>query len=587
MFRRTCLLPLRQALPQWQPAMQRRYLKDGYARRQTRLAAPPQTWSQRMVTRLEDAWAHLQRQRLLFKHLMVKHRLLSLRFGPDTKYSFVWTVSNVCGHGSFLFLMASYLETDFLNLRLYAFSGITLSMVFQYYRENPLWIPIRWNSLFLVINTLMILRLLKEKSDALFISGDERKVFENLFERRGMKQEDFMKLMQLAERKEVPHGEKLIVQGRTNNHVYLVVSGSLQVNKNGHFISRLKPFSFAGEMSFLRWQGNVTSLEGGEVSTATVECTEDCVLYSWHFRDLDHIMRKNPVCGMMFESSISNDMNRKLNHDEHNKVRRDYEALLRYVVGCFAPFAPRSRPPHHPLISTSHLTPYQINNPFYSTRSGAIMDGEITDREKHALDEYRQQHNIAHEEHFQLIKTLGWSAEEYAVGSRGCVRSSLLRISVFWSCPLPPRSFPFFLLFVTAMDSGSGPAPEKINQYRELLSAELSSGVLSSAGRARLRNFRRVHHINADKHMDMCRYHNDPHHTPPHLVLCPVAPSRLIHMLLLYSVHLIRWHSELGWTFDEFEDGKRAPPTPPTPTPAPTPTSPPLAAAGAATVGTT
>ena len=136
------------------------------------------------------------------------------------------------------------------------------------------------------------------------------------------------------------------------------------------------------------------------------------------------------------------------------------------------------------------------------------------------------------------------------------------------------------------MDSGSGPAPEKINQYRELLSAELSSGVLSSAGRARLRNFRRVHHINADKHMDMCRYYDNPHHTPPHLLLCPV-PHPASSICSSCTLSTVRWHSELGWTFDEYEDGKRAPSTPPTPTPAPTPTPPPLAAAGAATVGTT
>ena len=102
----------------------------------------------------------------------------------------------MAGHGSFFFLALSYLENDFLNLRLFALSGqissviififititsiiifflslywnlyvlclytgISLSIIFQYYRERPLWIPIKWNALFLLINTVMAMFILK------------------------------------------------------------------------------------------------------------------------------------------------------------------------------------------------------------------------------------------------------------------------------------------------------------------------------------------------------------------------------------------------------------------------------------------
>ena len=39
--------------------------------------------------------------------------------------------------------------------------GISLSIIFQYYRERPLWIPIKWNALFLLINTVMAMIILK------------------------------------------------------------------------------------------------------------------------------------------------------------------------------------------------------------------------------------------------------------------------------------------------------------------------------------------------------------------------------------------------------------------------------------------
>ena len=66
-------------------------------------------------------------------------------------------------------------------------------------------------------------------------------------------------MISTAEKVEKKEGDKIIVQGQRNKHVYLVVSGSLCVMKTGHFLSRLKEFSFAGEMSFLRWQGKTTA----------------------------------------------------------------------------------------------------------------------------------------------------------------------------------------------------------------------------------------------------------------------------------------------------------------------------------------
>ena len=96
------------------------------------------------------------------------------------------SLSNLAGHGSFLLLALSYCENDLLQLRLFAASGMTLSIIFQYYRAIPLWIPIRWNFLFLMINTTMIGWLVKETMDADNMSKDEKELYRTVFERRGM-----------------------------------------------------------------------------------------------------------------------------------------------------------------------------------------------------------------------------------------------------------------------------------------------------------------------------------------------------------------------------------------------------------------
>jgi CRP-like cAMP-binding protein len=320
-----------------------------------------------------------RRRKLLLRGEMIKHRIFHFSFPGFEKRSFPYTISNICGHGAFLFLAISYLEVDLLNLRLFAFSGISLSMIFQFYREHPLIIPLRWNSLFLAINTFMIARIFKEKADAQNISADQRMVFEGLFERRNMKQEDFCKLMADAERIETTSGEKIIHQGENNHYVYLLLSGALVVTKKDRFVARLDKLSYAGEMSYLRWQANPQSRAEGEVATSDVLCVEDCVLFRWAFRDLDHLMRSNPVVAVIFESCVSNEMNRKFNMEDHNKALREYDTLLH----------------------------------------GAMMDGMMTDKEREILADFRKKNAVGDAEHEQLVTALGWTMAEYQAGTKG------------------------------------------------------------------------------------------------------------------------------------------------------------------------
>lgn len=63
----------------------------------------------------------------------------------------------------------------------YAASGIGLSALFQFYRAQPLWIPIGWNGLFMVINVSMIGLLLKERNDAGKLGDDPEQVCKSVY----------------------------------------------------------------------------------------------------------------------------------------------------------------------------------------------------------------------------------------------------------------------------------------------------------------------------------------------------------------------------------------------------------------------
>jgi CRP-like cAMP-binding protein len=172
-----------------------------------------------------------------------------------------YTLSNLAGHGSFLCLALAYMESDYLHLRMYAFTGVGLAMVFQYYREKPLWIPIRWNGLFLLINLFMIMTLMKEESDASNLTEEEKHLFKTLFEKRGMRPVDYLHLISLAKRLEFHKTDKLVDEKKKNNRVYLVKKGKLSVYKNGQQVGHISTNQFVGAMSFLSWEGALETSE--------------------------------------------------------------------------------------------------------------------------------------------------------------------------------------------------------------------------------------------------------------------------------------------------------------------------------------
>ena len=144
-------------------------------------------WLQKTSQRLRGSMDFLSMEMVKPRTISFRNPYLRSADHSAVRWNFSYTFSNLAGHGSFLLLALSYLEKDFLHLRLFAASGMSLSIIFQYYREKPLWIPIRWNILFLLINTSMVAALLMERAEADHMSPDEKVLYTTFFERRGKK----------------------------------------------------------------------------------------------------------------------------------------------------------------------------------------------------------------------------------------------------------------------------------------------------------------------------------------------------------------------------------------------------------------
>jgi CRP-like cAMP-binding protein len=148
----------------------------------------------------------------------------------------------------------SYLATDPLQLRLFAAGGVSCAIVFQYYREKPLWLPLKWNALFLLINTTMALILLSEAAGAEHLTAEERGIYETVFKSKGLKPTEFLRLIRVAERREVPKGATLLRAGGASTNLYLLLSGRLTIrDAKGKEVDVLYPYQFAGALSYLKF----------------------------------------------------------------------------------------------------------------------------------------------------------------------------------------------------------------------------------------------------------------------------------------------------------------------------------------------
>lgn len=323
-----------------------------------------------------------------FKNFMLKERLVPLLSYNGRRLQFKWT--NICGHGAFLYLAVSYMETDFWNLRLYATGGIVLSMFFQYYRPQPLWIPIKWNVIFLVINAVMIAQIYYEYMTAENITQEQKSIYTNMFRDLGMNAVSYFRLISCAERVTLEKGEALISAGKHNDHLSLVVSGSLDVLREGEAVSSIGPDQFCGEMSFLQWKDELRKhlLKDPVAEPDTVHilgvgnivsAEDGTVVYRWNFWDLHKLFLRDMSVGVVVERLLSNDLNNKMKNNWKEEPVSRYKQIL----------------------------------------SGAMIDGLITPNERQVLKEFREAHGVTDEQHFKCLEKLNWTRDEFQRGYRG------------------------------------------------------------------------------------------------------------------------------------------------------------------------
>lgn len=207
---------------------------------------------------------------------------------------------DLAGHLAFALIALSFLVRDILWLRALSITASVASIAYGYYAaDEPLWIIIGWNIVFIVLNVLQISWLLKERRGVSF-TDEERELYETSFSR--FTPVEYMRLLRLATWRDAAPGTKLVTAGEEAPEVMLLFSGRVEVEKNGRRLAELRSGDFVGEISFVK----------GTPAAATVTTLEPTRYVSWPCTALRQLLDRNPSMGMVLQAELSEDMADKL-----------------------------------------------------------------------------------------------------------------------------------------------------------------------------------------------------------------------------------------------------------------------------------
>ncbi|MDP6688051.1 MAG: cyclic nucleotide-binding domain-containing protein [Alphaproteobacteria bacterium] len=153
------------------------------------------------------------------------------------------------GHLSFLIVALSLLMRDIILLRLLGILSGLVGVGYNYFvTVEPLWVPIIWLSVFMLINIYMIATFFVSNRETSLSEADLALWKTNFL---GLAIEEYKRLKSIFEYRSYGDGEVLIHAGRENGFLYFVTSGQLSVRRDGAEIGKLHQGGIVGEMSFL------------------------------------------------------------------------------------------------------------------------------------------------------------------------------------------------------------------------------------------------------------------------------------------------------------------------------------------------
>jgi hypothetical protein len=197
-------------------------------------------------------------------------------------------------HVAAIFTLVCYLFRDQIKLRIFAVLGDGLLSAYYYFAfPEPLWNPMVWTIANVVINTVMVIVLLREHRMSL-LSDNEMTLFRCL---PTLTPGQFRKLLKIASWHETEEPALLTEEGAKPEKLFYVLEGPVTIGKQGRLLERA-PRTFIGEIAFLR----------DNVASATVKTAAKSLYVAWDQGELRALLKKNDDLKNAMSTLLSTDM---------------------------------------------------------------------------------------------------------------------------------------------------------------------------------------------------------------------------------------------------------------------------------------
>ena len=203
-------------------------------------------------------------------------------------------------HLAYLITFVALAIRDVLFLRIVLSFANVLQVVYQYgFNDNPD-IAV-WNALFLIINIIQVVKLMKERAP-IKIPDDIEDIYRTKFS--DMTHREFLYFWSLGKQRDVEDCS-IIKEGEYQKNLFLILSGNASVSRDDRVIATLHRPEFVGEISFIT----------REPASANVDADGRLYYIEWNQDELRRMKVKNSTFWTKLNQCLGEDLARKIKHN--------------------------------------------------------------------------------------------------------------------------------------------------------------------------------------------------------------------------------------------------------------------------------
>ena len=202
-------------------------------------------------------------------------------------------IAVIAGHLAFGLIAFSFLVKDILWLRIVSIVASLFSVFYNWViPAEPMWIPIGWNFVFVLLNLYHIAIIIYEKRPV-DMSPKHKELYQTMF--KNMTPVEFLKITKIADWVQFKSNELITQKGHSVPTLNLIYNGTVDVLVEDKKVAELKDGQFVGEMSFLT--------EKPATATCLVKHDTECLV--WKQEQFKDLLKRNPSLYFTIQSLLS------------------------------------------------------------------------------------------------------------------------------------------------------------------------------------------------------------------------------------------------------------------------------------------